>query len=285
MNPWPIGLSTGCFYQQNILEVLHEIPKWGFRQVEICSFPKHLDYHREDEVRKAAELIRECGLEPFSFHAPFADHIDITSLDESTRRMAVEELLIACRAAAAMGVKHIVLHPGPERHGRPPEEEFLQHMKNAAQSLNHVARTCSQLGLHLLLENMLPHLLFGHISDMLFLLGEIRDCDVGSCLDTGHANLAGEINTVVHKLSGHLKMLHANDNHRNFDAHLCPGEGSINWSWVVGELKRCGFSGSLILELSRSDREPVPAFLARAQSAARLLENLARTVPPNEHAP
>lgn len=284
MKNWPIGLSTGCFYQQSILEVLEAISRHGFHQIEICSFPKHLNYHHEEEVRKAGEMMRALNLEPFSFHAPFADHIDITSLDAGRRKAAVDELLVACRAAAAMGVKHLVLHPGPERSGRPPQEEFVQHVSYAAESLNTVARVCCDLGVHLLLENMLPHLLFGHLSDMLYLLGEIRDCDVGTCLDTGHANLAGEIHTVIHKLSGHLKMLHANDNHRNFDAHLCPGEGSIDWPWVIGELKRCHFGGSLILELRR-EHESVDDFLQRAGRARDYLGRLIQEVPAHAHHP
>jgi sugar phosphate isomerase/epimerase len=274
MNPWPIGLSTGAFYRQSIAEVLQEIPRWGFRQIEICSFPKHLDYHREEEVRQAGALIRDHGLVPFSFHAPFADHIDITSLDTAVRRSAIQELQTACRAAAAMGVKHIVLHPGPERSGRPRQEQFLQHLEHAAHSLNEVAATCRLLGIHLLLENMLPHLLFGHIGDMLHLLGEIRDVEVGTCLDTGHANIAGEIETVVQKLSGHLKMLHANDNHRNSDAHLCPGEGSIDWAALVKQLQKSQFEGTIILELARSEQESMAQFMERAQRAAHYLTGL-----------
>jgi sugar phosphate isomerase/epimerase len=73
-------------------------------------------------------------------------------------------------------------------------------------------------------------------------------------------------------------MLHANDNHRNFDAHLCPGEGSIDWRWVVGELKRCHFSGSLILELKR-EHESVEGFLDRAWRAREYLSTLIAEVP------
>jgi sugar phosphate isomerase/epimerase len=267
MNQWPIGLSTGCFYHRSIFDVLGDIHASGFQQIEICSYPKHLDYHQKDQVREAGEMMRNLGLHPFSFHAPFADHIDITSLDESTRRGAVNELLIACEAAAAMGARHIVLHPGPEREGRPPEEEFLRHMNYAAESLNIVARRCCELGVHLLLENMLPHLLFGHTSDMLYLLGQIRECNVGTCLDTGHASLAGEIGTVIHKLSGHLKMLHANDNHGHSDAHLNPGDGRIDWGWLLSELKHHQFKGSLILELAGYPEESAHDTLLRARRA------------------
>ncbi|TLD70379.1 sugar phosphate isomerase/epimerase [Phragmitibacter flavus] len=274
MKTWPIGLSTGCFYQRGFVDVLEQIRNSGFRVIEICSFPKHLDYHREDEVERAAMKIRELDMLPFSFHAPFADHIDITSFDSGVREAAVQELLTACRAAAVLGVRHVVLHPGPERSGRPPSHEFLEHMKHAAVSLDRVARVCCDLGIELLLENMLPHLLFGHVSDMMYLLGEIRECNVGACLDTGHANLAGELGTTIHTLSGHLKMLHVNDNRRDTDAHLPPGEGLIDWPWLVGELDKYHFAGSLILELSGGANEPVEVVLERATRARSYLEGL-----------
>jgi len=268
MTQWPIGLSTGCFYHRNFFDVVDAIYESGFRQIEICSWPHHLDYHKQDDVQRAGERLRTLGLHPFSFHAPFADRIDITSFDDNIRHAAVEELLLACRSAAIMGVRNVVLHPGPERAGRPPEHEFLRHMRLAAESLNLVAKTCRDLGVHLLLENMLPHLLFGHTSDMLFLLGEIKAADVGACLDTGHAILARELGTVVHKLSGHLKMIHINDNRGDYDEHLCPGDGFIDWRWFLGELRHHHFKGSLILEISsRADEDPRQV-LERARRAS-----------------
>jgi sugar phosphate isomerase/epimerase len=276
MNLWPIGLSTGCFYYRSFFDIIDAVQASGFRQIEICSYPRHLDYHNDDQVRRAGDRLRELDLHPFSFHAPFADHIDITSFDDSVRRAAVEELLTACHAAAAMGVRHVVLHPGPERSGRPPEHEFLRHMKLAAESLNVVARRCAELSVRLLLENMLPHLLFGRTSDMLFLLGEIKEADVGACLDTGHANLAGDLPLVVHKLSGHLKMLHVNDNRGNSDAHLCPGDGVINWRGLLTELRKHHFKGSLILELSSQPHESPQEVLSRARRASDYLIEAAR---------
>lgn len=273
LTEWPIGLSTGCFYNRSIHEVLEPIHSSGFREIEICSYPRHLDYHMEEGVQRAGARMRGLGLRPFSFHAPFAGHIDITSLDPGIREASVRELLTACRAAALMGVEHIVLHPGPEREGRPPEHEFLQHMHHAVESLNCVAACCSESGLHLLFENMLPHLLFGRASDMLFLLGAINTCAVGACLDTGHAHLSGDLGGVIHKLSGHLKMVHVNDNRGDRDAHLAPGEGTINWPWVIAELRRCQFNGTLILELSSRENEPVDDMLARAVRARDYLRS------------
>lgn len=274
MNSWPIGLSTGCFYRQSIFTVLHEIRASGFREIEICSFPKHLDYHCDSDVRRAGELIRSLDLRPVSFHAPFADSIDITSLDDGTREAAVHELMTACRAAALVGAENVVLHPGPERTGRPPEHEFLRHMHHAAESLNRVAACCAEQGVQLLLENMLPHLLFGHTSDMLYLLGEINTTSVGTCLDTGHALLGGDLGNVIYKLSGHLKMVHINDNRGDSDAHLIPGEGRIDWRWLLGELQHRKFHGPLIIEMAGGEREGVPDTLERARRGRAHLEGI-----------
>lgn len=274
MNPWPIGLSTGCFYQRSIFDVLHAIRDGGFDAVEVCSFPKHLDYHNKDDVARAGDLMRSLGLRPVSFHAPFADAIDITAPDPAARAAAVRELITACTAASVMGVEKIVLHPGPERSGRPPEHEFLERMRHAAESLNTVAGACCTLGVELVLENMLPHLLFGHTNDMMYLLGSIHACTVSACLDTGHAYLGRELGQVIHQLSGHLRLVHANDNRGDRDEHLPPGEGHIDWPWVVRELQRYHFSGTLILELSSRPDESVPDMLGRARHSRDFLLDL-----------
>lgn len=279
MTPWSIGLSTGCFYNRPIFDVLHEIRDSGFDAIEVCSFPAHLDYHNRKDVSRAGGMLRSLGIRPASFHAPFADRIDITDLDPGNREIAVGELITACEAAAAMGAEHLVLHPGPEREGRPPEEEFLERMRNAAGALNKVAERCCELKVHLVLENMLPHLLFGHISDMLYLLGSIHSCEVGTCLDTGHAYLARELGTVINKLSGHLHLVHINDNRGDRDEHLAPGEGHIDWPWFLGELRRCHFSGTLILEISSRHNEPVKDTLARAATARDYLCDLMHAMP------
>jgi sugar phosphate isomerase/epimerase len=276
MTEWPIALSTGCFYRRSIFDVLGAVRAAGFRQIEVCSSPRHLDFHNADDVRRAGEKMRELEITPASLHAPFAERIDITSLDAAVREAAVQELIRACEAAALMGCENVVLHPGPEREGRPPQEEFLQRMHHAAEALNRVADRCAALGVHLLLENMLAHLMFGHVRDMMYLLGEIKTNDVGTCLDTGHAHLAREMGVVIQKLSGHLKMVHVNDNHGDWDAHLPPGAGSIDWPWVIGELRRVHFHGVLVLELSSGEQETVEAFLRRAVQARGYMEWLCR---------
>lgn len=245
-----IGISTGCFYQTPIEQVLHHFAENDFTRLEICSFPAHLDFHDEARVQSAARELERSGLEALSFHAPFADHIDISSWDEGVRHRSVEELRRACGSARALGVKYIVLHPGPEKEGHLGPHEWYPKMQIAADSLNRIANYCTELGITLLLENMLPHLMFGHTSDMLFLLGAVHSVNVGTCLDTGHAYLSGDLPRVANKLSGHLRMIHANDNNGKWDDHFPPGRGQIDWPGLIDQLYVERFCGLMVLELS-----------------------------------
>jgi sugar phosphate isomerase/epimerase len=273
MSDWPVGLSTGCFYQTSIFDCLEAVRNSGFGLIEVCSFPAHLDYHDLEAVRAAQHRIDELDLEPYSLHAPFADDIDITSLDEGHRRHARDELIRAADAAGQLGVRYLVIHPGPEKGGFPEHERFHR-MENAAGVLTDVSRACRERDLALVLENMLPHLFSGRVRDLLWILGALETTDVGICLDTGHAHLSGDLRTVAHKLSGHLWMMHATDNHGQRDDHLPPGDGKIDWQRLLSQMARIGFSGAIILEVAGQDDHQ--AVLDGARRARRHLREISR---------
>ena len=272
MSDWPIGISTGCYFRQPILSCLEGIAGAGFTIIEVCSFPDHLNYHEMAAVKQAADRIHKLQLEPYSLHAPFADHIDITSLDDSIRQVAIQEVICAAEAAATIGVRYLVIHPGPER-SQLPEDERLQRMHRAADALNVISQRCTELGQALVLENMLPHLFFGRTSDVLWMLGAIQTMKVGICLDTGHAFLSGDLTTVAHKLSGHLWMVHASDNFGDRDDHLPPGRGRIAWEPLISQLTQRGFEGAIILEIASDASGQVD--LEEARRARKFLHELA----------
>ena len=246
--------------------------------IEICSFPKHFDYHDPHKVKAVARKIKEVGLDPFSFHAPFADHIDITSLDKNTQSNSVAEIILATEAAAELGVRHLVLHPGPEREKKAPSVEFYHHLETASYSINKISKRCKELGITLLLENMLPHLLCGRTQDMLYIMGAMDEINVGTCLDTGHAYLSQDLPSVVHKLSFHLSMVHVNDNNGTGDDHLPPGEGSIDWPEVIAQLDSYNFRGPLIIELSARHGTDYDKTMAEARKSRDFIQKIHRAL-------
>lgn len=276
MSDWAVGLSTGCFWQTSIFECLEDIRNAGFDRIEICTARAHLDYHDLDQVRRAAQRIDELGMESYSFHAPFAEGIDITSPDPGIRDAAYRELIQAAEAAAILKVRHFVIHPGPEKSAL-PEAERLFRMENAVAILNRASAHCRQLGVGLVLENMLPHLFAGKIRDLLWILGALNTTKAGICLDTGHAHLGEGLATVAHKLSGHLWMIHASDNRGQFDDHLPPGDGNIDWARLVAHLNAVRFSGTFIMEIaSGGDKRAVLEGARRGRKHLRDLSHRLR---------
>ena len=274
MTNWPIGLSTGCFYQSPLVECLETIRASGFSMVEVVFSPAHLDYRDANRVQEAAARLDALGMEAYSFHAPFADDIDISSLEPAGREHALAEILRAVEAAASLGVHYFVIHPGPENSDIPSREERLLRIENVCSILERVAARCGELGIQCVLENKLPHLMFGQSADLLWILTCLKGNRVGACLDTGHAHLAGELFPLVHKMAPYLRLLHVHDNKGHGDDHLPPGDGRIDWTALLKELAAVHFTGAFILELAGGDEPGI--IMARARRARTYLRQRAR---------
>jgi sugar phosphate isomerase/epimerase len=242
--------------------------------IEVCSSPEHLDFRDLKSVHRAGERIRELGMEAYSFHAPFAPNIDIASSDAAQRAASVAEIFKAAEAAALLQVHYFVLHPGPENPATIPPAEQLPRMQHVVESLNQVARRCKELGIICVLENKLPHLLFGNTSDILWILDGINSAEVGVCLDTGHAYLGGDIHNLVHKLSGHLRIIHAHDNGGADDNHSPPGDGKIDWEKFMRDLIHVRFRGAFILEMAGNNDPAVT--MANARRGRSYLRDMGR---------
>ena len=276
MADWPIGLSTGAFFQKPIEDTSPLIREGGFNILEICSFPAHLDYHDKIAVSRAAQMADELGFEAYSFHAPFAEHIDISSVDANIRRRAYEEIQRAADSAAAFSVRYFVIHPGPENIDLEPSADRFDRLRFAAEVLGKVAEHCCEVGIGCAIENKLPHLLFASIRDLLWILASVGQVPIGVCLDTGHGQLAGDLCSIIQKLTGYLRMVHAHDNHGRGDDHQPPGTGSIDWYRVTAALSDANFHGAIMLELA--GRLEIKQFFSEARRARKHLRELSRRV-------
>ncbi len=274
MTNWPIGLSTGCFHSTPLVDCLETIRNSGFCMIEVVFSPTHLDYKNRTSVQEAVRAIDALGLEAYSFHAPFADDIDISSPDLARREYALDEILRAVESAALLGVHYFVIHPGPENADIPSREERLLRIENVCAVLDRVAVRCAELGIQCVLENKLPHLLFGQSADLLWILASLEGNRVGACLDTGHAHLAGDLQPLIHKMAPYLRLLHVHDNKGHGDDHLPPGDGRIDWTALLRELAAAHFNGAFILELAGGgDPEQI---MARARQGRSFLRKRAR---------
>ena len=200
-------------------------------------------------------------IDPHAIHAALETHhlavvghtafyLPMGSAIEELRRASVCELRRALEAFAVIGARWMNVHP--DRHAPMHDRQFfIEQNKRTFEELLPDAR---RLGVGLMIEN-LPgdYNTASQLGDLLDPLPEL-----GLHLDIGHANLQVPHNTTEEILAAYgsrLRHVHLHDNKGGFaDLHLPLGTGTVDVRRAVRALKRCGYNGTITLEVFTPDR-------------------------------
>ena len=153
-----------------------------------------------------------------------------------------------------LGAKTIVLHPGcfglVVEDDRPDWPEIVRILDYAA-----------KFGVQLAMENL---------KDSIWALDRILDeigddpeeTNLGICIDIGHANLSEDagrhpVTNYLERYAGQLIHLHLHDNQGTSDDHLLPGEGTVDWPYVLEVLERLKYSGTAVFETRQHGLSPI----------------------------
>jgi len=171
-------------------------------------------------------------------------------------------LFKAAEAAAILKVRYFVIHPGPENSQLPDHERFWRFSMRLRFSIRPILtagtwvsvwcwrtcfRTCSP----------------AEFETLLWILGALDTFKVGFAWTQGTHTSGEDLPAVVHKLSGHLWMVHANDNHRHYDDTCLLETETINWapfltiSTICISTARSSWSSREWVNERRSWEEPV----------------------------
>ena len=196
------------------------------------------------QIKDLKELSSEYELK-FSVHAPFSS-INIAESSEEIRRFFVNFLISSLRRAYEIEAEAFVLHPGRLT---PFTFSFPELAKEASfRSLEELLDEAENLGIKLFAENMpLKHELINTVESAELFFKE-SDQRARFCLDTGHANLFGDVSEFIEKLRDKLSYIHIHDNFGDEDSHLAVGDGNIDWEKTASLLKRINYEGWIILE-------------------------------------
>jgi sugar phosphate isomerase/epimerase len=241
---WSIGVATGACTERPIIEVLETLHRGGVVGVEVGTLPRHFDVGKVGEVTAVAERLRELSLAAVSIHAPFGHQLDLAHSDANIRQAGMDAVLTAARAIKQLGGRLVVVHPSDlERHAADVDARLEQ----SACSLRLLSASCRDEGVQLAIESPLPHLIGGHPDEFERILRHVDGA--GACLDTGHIALGRSWRRFLEVTDGRLVHVHASDNHGQYDDHLPPGEGTIDWAEIIASLRGAEFGGWMMLEL------------------------------------
>jgi inosose dehydratase len=262
-------MTIGCFALVHPFRPLDaqlaQIAAWGFKHADVTDNCDGASLGVEFGFSAVASL----DANPHDLRRLFASHgLEITSwcahanlLDPTAPwRFGTAQIIKAIRAAALIGVKHVITTEGEPStafgHALSRDEQIF----SIREKLREPLRLAEDLGVKLLLE---PH---GPVSDDLALTERVLDAcaspALGLNLDTGNLWLGGG-NPVdyVRRFGSKIEHVHWKDlpaemiakRGKQFGcgmASIALGEGVIGIAEIVRELKKIGFAGHTTLEVA-----------------------------------
>jgi sugar phosphate isomerase/epimerase len=256
-----------------LTETLHGFHDLGLTLVELSAGyePPNPDLRVEAQVEAVRALAGELGLDFYAVHSEFRERWDLAAPDPAQRAFSVAANQAVIRAAARLGARHVVVHPGQEL---VPDEAVGEQLRRAEESLRRLAPVAREAGVRLAVENLPPGYVGGNREQMAALLEGLDPETFGFCCDTGHAAVAGEGPAAyVRAFAPRLWGIHYHDNGGK-DDHLFPGRGRIDWEDFFAALREIGYALPITVEALPPEDMPL------AQAAAILRESAAGLRPP-----
>lgn len=209
-----LGVSSNCLLDMPLFDALEILSK-KTDSIEIMSACAH----SLPEFSEAAESFSV----RYYLHSPTSDG-NIAEPFERVRKASLLALRESAEAADKIGAVTLVIHPGfclePEL--------FDASSLALKKSIADLGRMQDEFSTRFVIENLgswdCCHFRFTD------LIPTIRECGLGFCLDVGHANLNGALDSFLRESPDHM---HIHDNHGLWDEHAACGTGTINFSDVM----------------------------------------------------
>jgi sugar phosphate isomerase/epimerase len=236
-----IGLSMLYCLGEPFSKMADQIPTARTADIELVDD----GLHALDKKRVAAlNSIRHSYDKKYTLHAPFVG-INIALPSNSLLNATLRRLNKSVADASALGCKVWVFHPGMQTATSMfyPGMDWTQNLDSVRLLLN-FAR---DYGVEACIENIMEAFVMKNVKEFRRFYDEIGE-DIGFALDTGHANVVGQLEGFLLEFSDKVVHVHAHDNHGKSDEHLGVGYGNIDWNMVAERLKKASFGRIVTVE-------------------------------------
>lgn len=259
------AISTYLYIKRRLHPgLLDTLARGGAQAVEIFAARGHFNYHDKEHVKEIGHWFKTEPVQFHSMHSPIytsndfrsgAPPLSIIDPEKRNRIDAMDEIKRAIEVAEYAPFRFLVQHIG-----RSDEYDDPKKFEAALSSIEHLRAFARQLGVSLLLENIPNDL--STPERLKELLKALHYPDLGICFDTGHAHLMSSVHQAFGVLEDRICSTHVHDNKRDRDAHLWPGQGTIEWSQTMQSLRSAPRTPALLLEIEGDESVNVPAKMA-----------------------
>jgi sugar phosphate isomerase/epimerase len=236
--------------------------RMGAQAIEVFAARGHFDYTDRQHVREIGQWFKTSGVEFHSMHSPMstgessrrdgAPPLNIASLDKKSRIEAMDEIKRAIEVAEQVPFRFLIQHIGTSG------ESFSEHkfFDAATSSIEHLQAFAKPLGVRLLLENIPNDL--STPERLLELVQKAHFDDIGFCFDIGHAHMDQGVEEAFNVMKDRIRSTHIHDNKKDRDAHLWPGDGSIDWNAAMRFLRSAPLVPALLFEIETEAAGDLP---------------------------
>lgn len=227
------------------------------------SFLRQADWRERMQV--LADAARSIGITFVQSHVPF---YNFYTMPTGTLEDIEEIVDRSIEGAAILGAPWTVAHPATALGASLP---FITSKKVNLDYFSRRLEVCAKHNIGIALENMADFegggrkrwycVYVEELCDLIDTLNQNSNL-VGACWDFGHANLVYANQTEAIKTLGErLKVTHVHDNMGNWDSHLTPFRGSINWFDIMRTLAEMNYQHDFSFEVKRIITPGVPEYI------------------------
>jgi len=221
----------------------------------------------KEKLKEIVKIIRDTSLEPFSAH-----NLQVFPENPEKPEDIIPFQKEIFEKAKILGVKHLTCHFGWSKGLNAGEDfdfdKFLRrkqitiedYREKNIEIFKKLCEIAKDYDLKLTIENLPPKCLADmttKIEDILVIIQQIQEDNVGICLDSGHGFIASmDFYRSISKAGNKLFETHFHDNlgkisNSNFinDLHQPCGIGTINWVDIISGLKKINFRNPVVFEI------------------------------------
>ena len=253
--------SSFLYFNYPLEQAIRRLHQLGYAGIEIWGGRPHM-YRRDLDAKldSLKALLDECEMSvPNFIPAQFRYPSVLCSSNPAVRLDSVRYIEDAIDNALKLGAPSVSLCAGMTLWGESVDAGWANLRQSIVELLDYTDKT----DLLLLIEpaHRAESTLVLTAADGLRMIHEIKSERLGICFDTGHAAVNGEdLAQAVRALKETPLHVHIDDNRGDSDAHMIPGEGSIDYAPFVGALEEIGYRGFLSAELGfQYTLDPDPA--------------------------